>query len=125
MEIPKGRKAKLDALKEIQDALAAEKQSDLETLKGLLEEECAKTEYTLQDVVDAFFAPVASAPATGRKLPPKYRNPNNEAETWTGQGSAPKWLRKAAEIAEEAEWKGDAVKAWLNAHPDYVIKVRV
>jgi DNA-binding protein H-NS len=32
----------------------------------------------------------------GQKVPPKYRNPNNRAETWAGRGAMPRWL--AAEI---------------------------
>lgn len=31
--------------------------------------------------------------ADGRsKVAPKYRNPNNPEETWTGRGRAPKWM---------------------------------
>jgi len=33
----------------------------------------------------------------GRKVEPKYRNPANPAETWTGRGKPPRWL--AAELA--------------------------
>ncbi len=29
----------------------------------------------------------------GSKVPPKYRNPKNSAETWTGRGVAPKWMQ--------------------------------
>ena len=32
----------------------------------------------------------------GRKVPPKYRNPKNRAETWAGRGAMPRWM--AAEI---------------------------
>lgn len=33
------------------------------------------------------------AKADGRaKVAPKYRNPNNAEETWTGRGRAPKWV---------------------------------
>jgi DNA-binding protein H-NS len=28
----------------------------------------------------------------GRKLKPKYRNPNNKSEAWSGRGLQPKWL---------------------------------
>jgi DNA-binding protein H-NS len=28
----------------------------------------------------------------GRKLEPKYRNPANKQETWSGRGLQPKWL---------------------------------
>ena len=33
----------------------------------------------------------------GAKVPPKYRNPANEKETWTGRGRPPRWL--AGELA--------------------------
>lgn len=48
----------------------------------------------------------ASAPKKARKaakgrstgkVPPKYRNPANEKETWTGRGRQPRWV--AAEVA--------------------------
>src|SRR5687767_13094392 len=29
----------------------------------------------------------------GRKVAPKYRNPNNKSETWAGRGARPKWLQ--------------------------------
>jgi DNA-binding protein H-NS len=32
----------------------------------------------------------------GQKVPPKYRNPNNRAETWAGRGAMPRWM--AAEL---------------------------
>lgn len=30
----------------------------------------------------------------GVKLPPKYRNPKNPDETWSGKGPTPKWLKE-------------------------------
>jgi DNA-binding protein H-NS len=36
------------------------------------------------------------APEEQRRYPkvlPKYRNPNNSAETWAGRGKQPRWLR--------------------------------
>lgn len=50
-----------------------------------------------------------TAPTAGRKLgkvAPKYRNPGNKAETWTGRGKQPRWL--AAEVA-----KGKKVEDFL------------
>lgn len=54
----------------------------------------------------------ASAPAAkrgksklaGKKIPPKYRNPANSKETWTGRGIAPKW-------AADLKAKGQLAKA--------------
>lgn len=39
----------------------------------------------------------AAAKRSGGKVPPKYRNPANEKETWTGRGRPPRWL--AGELA--------------------------
>src|SRR5690242_12742100 len=40
--------------------------------------------------------PGSGSKLKGRKVPPKYRNPKNRAETWAGRGATPRWL--AAEI---------------------------
>ena len=31
--------------------------------------------------------------STGVKVPPKYRNPQNAEQTWTGRGKAPLWVQ--------------------------------
>ena len=58
-------------------------------------------------------APVPKAAGTGAKarkttkgyklgkVAPKYRNPDNPAETWAGRGQQPKWL--ASRIAQGAK----------------------
>jgi DNA-binding protein H-NS len=33
--------------------------------------------------------------AAGSKLPPKYRNPGNPQDTWTGRGPRPQWFKEA------------------------------
>lgn len=33
----------------------------------------------------------------GSKVAPKYRNPDNPAETWSGRGKHPKWMTQAME----------------------------
>ena len=38
-------------------------------------------------------APRRKSPLKGRKLPPKYRNPANRSETWSGRGARPRWLQ--------------------------------
>lgn len=32
---------------------------------------------------------------TGKKVEPKYQNPKDTAQTWTGRGRQPKWLAEA------------------------------
>jgi len=43
---------------------------------------------------------------TGRKLPkvaPKYRNPANAEETWTGRGKQPRWLAEYTKAGRKVE----------------------
>ena len=45
---------------------------------------------------ELFGAKTASAAKTGRKShksAPKYRNPKNPEQTWTGRGPVPRWIR--------------------------------
>ncbi|MEF3193828.1 MAG: H-NS histone family protein [Halothiobacillaceae bacterium] len=37
------------------------------------------------------------------KLPPKYRNPENPAQTWTGRGQKPVWLRERLDQGAKLE----------------------
>jgi DNA-binding protein H-NS len=39
----------------------------------------------------------------GRKVPPKYRNPKNRAETWAGRGATPRWLRTYIKAGHKLE----------------------
>ena len=57
--------------------------------------------YTIEELFGAATATAtatprkAASPARGRKLgkvAPKYRNPENPKETWTGRGKQPRWL---------------------------------
>lgn len=64
-----------------------------EAKKDLLnqfKEQAAALGLTLEDVV-------GNAPRTTRRrgtVPPKYRNPHNAEQTWTGRGKQPIWVRE-------------------------------
>lgn len=52
--------------------------------------------------------PVAKKPAAKRsdgraKVAPKYRNPENESETWSGRGRRPKWIEAYLAAGGELE----------------------
>ena len=66
-----------------------------------------KEGFTLQDLVKTGSSAAAAAPrpakkgkgggkgkagGAGRKVAPKYRNPNNPKEVWTGRGVNPRWV---------------------------------
>lgn len=40
---------------------------------------------------------------TGAKVAPKYRNPDDAAQTWTGRGRQPLWVAKALEEGKTLE----------------------
>ncbi len=39
----------------------------------------------------------------GRKVPPKYRDPKNRAQTWAGRGATPRWLRAYIKAGHKLE----------------------
>ena len=41
--------------------------------------------------------PVRTIAKTTKKVAPKFRNPENSGETWTGRGLQPRWMRAALE----------------------------
>lgn len=47
-------------------------------------------------------APKASKTA-GKKVAPKYRNPANPKETWTGRGKQPRWLAEQVKKGKKVE----------------------
>ena len=54
-------------------------------------------------------APKAKRATAGRKVAPKYRDPANPAQTWTGRGRTPVWVQalQAAGQLETAEIKAE------------------
>lgn len=42
-------------------------------------------------------------PQKGRKIPAKYVNPKNQAETWAGRGMYPKWLDRELKAGKKLE----------------------
>ena len=69
-------------------------------LKNRFEKEKENFLNTIKDKADLFGVSVedllieasqSKKRKTG-KVPPKYQNPDNKAETWTGRGRKPNWL---------------------------------
>ena len=81
------------------------KRKPLATVRARLKAAAAAEGYTIEELfgVSAGAAPrAAKAPrasrGTGAKVPPKYRNPANAEQTWTGRGRQPRWM--AEEVAK-------------------------
>jgi DNA-binding protein H-NS len=76
--------AKAEALKQIE-------KPGIKQLKAVM----IKYRLTRSDVDEMFNGrgrKGAPSKLAGRKLKPKYRNPDNKSETWSGRGLQPKWL---------------------------------
>ncbi|HYG05937.1 MAG TPA: H-NS histone family protein [Stenotrophomonas sp.] len=74
----------------------------------------AKAEgYTVEELFGGAAAPAAgrgkaakTSSRAGRKLgkvPPKYRNPANAKETWTGRGKQPRWMAELTSKGKKVE----------------------
>lgn len=59
-------------------------------------EEAAKAHgFSLADLGVAGGKGKRKAKAAGAKNPPKYRNPDNPSQTWSGRGRRPQWVNDA------------------------------
>lgn len=101
VNLEKMSKLELDALEnELAKAKKARAETELQELREEVYALLTKRGYSFGEVFGK---------GTGRKtgpVKPKYRNPKNPADTWTGRGRRPRWL--------EAELKkGKSVKSFL------------
>lgn len=44
--------------------------------------------------------PAAESKLAGKKVPPKYRNPADKTQTWTGRGRTPAWVAELYELGK-------------------------
>ena len=72
-------------LSEYRDELNRRKGDEILKMRGDLEAKAAALGVSLEEVL-------ASSKKTRVPAVPKYRNPCNSEQTWTGRGKAPKWM---------------------------------
>ena len=58
-----------------------------------IREEKAKLEDRLRRLRTIGAVSIPQSQQSSSKLAPKYRDPNNPLQTWTGRGKQPRWLR--------------------------------
>jgi len=58
-------------------------------------------ESRLQRLSEFGSVPGKRGPRKGTKVAPKYRNPLNPLETWTGRGRQPRWLAAAIKAGKK------------------------
>jgi DNA-binding protein H-NS len=86
------------------------KRKPVATVRAKLRAAAKAEGYTLEELfggAGSAAAPKARKSATkGRKLgkvPPKYRNPANPSETWTGRGKQPRWMAALTKKGKKPE----------------------
>ena len=78
-------------LAKAQAEIVARAKENRKALRAELERRVAAEGYQLGDIF-----PELGAPAPGgarRKRPPRYRDPHNPGQTWSGIGRNPKWVQ--------------------------------
>lgn len=90
-------KMSLDNLSRMRDLIVSvigeKEQAKLDSFRKEIESRAKKAGIDL-----AAFLAVTS----GAKVAPKYRNPANASETWTGRGREPLWIKGKSETARKA-----------------------
>ncbi|HIQ40876.1 MAG TPA: H-NS histone family protein [Sulfurivirga caldicuralii] len=54
--------------------------------------ETSEVIHLIQQAIEKYGLKGGRSGGTRGPVPPKYRNPNNPSETWTGRGRQPKWV---------------------------------
>jgi DNA-binding protein H-NS len=72
----------------IEEKKKSERVAVLEEVKAMV----AKAGMTLDEVIGNTKSGKRASRGPGKSVAPKYRNPANASETWTGRGRQPKWV---------------------------------
>lgn len=85
----------------VQKAMTVAKERERAELKAKIEKMVAEKGFAINEL----FGGGRGGPK-GRTVAPKYANPDNASETWTGRGRMPKWLVAKLD-------KGDSLEKFL------------
>lgn len=80
--------AELEALRgSIENVIVNRRQSELVNLRNAIEEMVADSGFTLDEVMQA-------TASKKRTVAPKYQNPADPSQTWSGRGRKPGWVEE-------------------------------
>ncbi len=98
-DLEKMNRAELNELRDKVDAaLASLEERELDAARQAAEAAAAKHGFSLAQlgVAPTKGGRKKTAKSTG-KNPPKYRNPDNPKQTWSGRGRRPEWIKAAGD----------------------------
>ena len=83
--------------KDVAKALTRISDKELKAVRDEAAKLAAKHGYTLADIAGGTTATKKATKAKGpkTKAPPKYANPADKTQTWTGKGRQPVWYKEA------------------------------
>ncbi len=113
-----------DLMEQTEEEVESRKEQAIKDLRAEFNQKLNDAGFSIRELYpDVFKATAASSSApvkSKQSTPPKYRNPINPEETWTGRGRVIGWVLK---LAEEKGTTVDAIKNdpdYLNPeHPNY------
>ncbi|PHP28589.1 H-NS histone family protein [Limimaricola cinnabarinus] len=77
--------------KEIDEALSTVSQRERKAALEAAERAAAEHGFSLADLADS----ASKGKKSKTKNPPKYRNPEDPTQTWSGRGRKPRWINEA------------------------------
>ena len=77
--------------KEIDEALSTVSQRERKAALEAAERAAAEHGFSLADLADS----ASKGKKSKTKNPPKYRNPDDQSQTWSGRGRQPQWIKDA------------------------------
>jgi len=96
----------LDLLEfKLKEQRARQKERAIEVLRAEMKERATKVGLSLPEIIEALMpAPEAEVRKVSKaRLPPKFANPDDPSETWTGRGHRPGWLKEKMEAGHRLE----------------------
>jgi len=89
-------RAELVALQsEIEKAMKTLAQKEIRLAREAAERAAREHGFTLTEVMGGGVATRNTRSGTRGKLPPRYRNPADPSQTWSGRGRKPAWIKEA------------------------------
>lgn len=98
----KSIEAKIRELQAKAEALKQTEKPGIKQLKAVLKK-YKLTKADVEQAMDGRSRGGRGSALKGKKVKPKYRNPANRSETWTGRGLRPRWMVAALKGGKKLE----------------------
>lgn len=95
--------AELKALEnKVQKAIVKFEEREKKKAFATLKSQARKLGLSLAEIAELADQPESESKPRG-KVPPKYANPNDSSQTWTGRGRRPAWVNEAMDAGKSLD----------------------